>query len=75
MDDNMIQAQTDQQLRDQQMMNESSRWFNDPVNRDMIYGDWKSDRSRKSTRNGVLALLVFILFTIAFILIFYNYSH
>ena len=72
MDDNMIQAQTDQQLRDQQMMNESSRWFNDPVNRDMIYGDWKSGHSRKSPWKGVLALLVFLLFTIAFILFFYN---
>lgn len=58
------------------IMNEQANsWYNDPVKRDMIYGDWKSDRSRKSTRNGVLALLVFILFTIAFILIFYNYSH
>lgn len=56
------------------IMNEMTSRFNDPVNRDMLYGDRKADRSRKSTRNGVLTLLVFILFTIALILIFYN-SH
>lgn len=57
------------------IMNEQANsWYNDPVKRDMIYGDWKTNRSRKSTRKGVLALLVFVLFTIALILIFIN-SH
>ena len=75
MNDDMLQAQTDQQLRDQQMMNESSKWITDPIYRDMQWGDWKTGHSQKSTRNGVLALLVFILLTVVLILIFYNYSH
>lgn len=55
------------------IMNEQANsWYNDPVKRDMIYGDWKTDKSRKSPWKGVLALLVFLLFTIAFILFFYN---
>lgn len=55
------------------IMNEQANsWYNDPVKRDMIYGDWKTGHSRKSPWKGVLALLVFLLFTIAFILFFYN---
>ena len=74
MNDDMLQAQMEQQLRDQQMMNESSKWITDPIYRDMPWGDRKSAHSRKSTKGGVLALLVFILFTVALILVFYN-SH
>ena len=55
------------------IMNEQANsWYNDPVKRDMIYGDWKTGHSRKSPWKGVLALLMFLLFTIAFILFFYN---
>ena len=74
MNEDMLQAQTDQQLRDQQMMNESSKWITDPINRDMQWGDWKIGHSQKSTWKGGLTLLVFILFTVALILVFYN-SH
>ena len=55
------------------IMNEQANsWYNDPVKRDMIYGDWKTGHSRKSPWKVVLALLMFLLFTIAFILVFYN---
>ena len=55
------------------IMNEQANsWYNDPVKRDMIYGDWKTGHSRKSPWKGLLALLMFLLFTIAFILVFYN---
>ena len=71
--DDMIQAQMEeQQLRDQQMMNESSQWITDPVHRDMMWNDWKRKpyTGKYSQRTSLIVFLIAVLLMAGAILTF-----
>ena len=54
------QQMIEQQQIEQQLINEELQRLNDPVRRDVIMGDWRSNR-KGGKKNPLLALMMFII--------------
>ncbi len=72
MDDMMQHQIEEQQLRDQQLMNESSQWITDPVHRDMLWDDWKRKPygKKNSQRTSLIVFLIAVLLMAGAVLTF-----
>lgn len=62
----------EQQLMDQQMTDQQVQWINDSVQRDILFGDWKTKKSSTNNRYPVFVFLV--VFLVAVFLMIAAYS-